>query len=132
MIDYADLTDAQKEELLKNGMTFMRTITEIWGAEQGMLLWEKIGEGISQDLKGALFFAMLTGEVKQDVKLSKIDSNHCVDIVKAIRYATGASLKEAKDVYDTVRDKGAVSFFVPPDRRSNLVQDLRGFGCDVR
>ena len=132
MIEYADLSEKQKDELMKAGMNFMRMITEIWGSDDGMKLWDKIGEGINPDLKGAIFFAMLTGKANFDVTLSKINSSYVIDIIKALRDATGCGLKEAKDVYDNVRDRGPVTFNVPQDNRSTLISVLRGLGCEVR
>ncbi len=130
-IEYADLTTDQKNRLLIKSANLLREITEIWGAEQGMLLWEKVGEGLGQDLKGALFFSMITGNFLGDITVSSIDRNFAVPIIKTIRKATGFGLKDAKDLYDVVRDGRSIKIEVKPEERQMIVEEFKAHGCTV-
>jgi ribosomal protein L7/L12 len=117
-MDYTDLSSEQQEELLVAGTNMMRTVTEIWGADKGMELWDSIATTVGQDFKGAVFFAMLTGQCQGDVVLSKVNEQKYVECIKAIRGATGMGLKEAKDTCDVVRYQNqAVKIQVSKDVR---------------
>ena len=131
-MEYAELNDNQKDEVLNASMNMMRTITDIWGPERGMELWDGIATVLGQDIKGALFFAMLTGEGLGDVILTKVNTNQAVPVIKQIRYASGLGLKEAKDLYDSARDSGIAKFRVHKDKRMETLKELRNLGCSAR
>jgi ribosomal protein L7/L12 len=131
-MEYAELNENQKDEVLNSSMNLMRTITDIWGAERGMELWDSIATTLGQDVKGAIFFAMLTGEGLGDVILTKVNTNQAIETIKAIRAATGMGLKEAKDTYDAARDKGFAKFSVYPKERVAFLKQLRNIGCTAR
>ena len=132
MIEYADLDQRTKDELLTNSANLMRTITETWGPEKGMELWEKIADTLGQDLKGALFFSMITGSTMGDVCLSKINPGVMIEIIKTIRTYSGLGLKEAKDIYDFVRNGGTMNIAVTPKERAVFLKKLLDHGCEAR
>ncbi len=133
MTPYAELSESQKSELLYASSNLLKAVTSIWGPEQGMVLWDKIAEGLGDDLKGALFFDIITGNVtKGSVVLVKIDPNYFVAAIKAVRCATGMGLKEAKDLCDIVRAGKEVVIDVIPAARAALIKDLNECGCLVR
>ena len=132
-MNYADLADKQKNELLRKSHDLMISITEIWGAERGMELWESIADSLGPEIKGDLFFAMITGKGIGPVHLISINSARCVDIIRLIRAQTGLGLKEAKDIYDHVRDKGPADIeVVDGPAKLQFKQELRDLGCEVR
>ena len=84
----------------------MRSITEAYGSEDGLALWEQISSVLDPDVKGQIFFAMITGTYNDQVHLKGLGTgaiNNAVACIKEIRTWSGFGLKEAKDAYDRVR-----------------------------
>ena len=131
-MEYEDLDQNKKDAVLSASMNLMQVITEVWGTDRGIELWDSIATTLGPDVKGALFFAMISGEGLGDVVLSRVNTNQAIPIIKTIRSATGFGLKEAKDIYYAARDRGVVKFAVNPKNRMGLLRDLRGVGCTVR
>jgi len=131
-MEYANLPDKQKKDLIRKSHDLMLSITEIWGAERGMELWEGIANSLGPDIKGDLFFSMLTGKSIGPVQLISVNPAYCIEIMKAIRARTGTGLKEARDIYNHVRDKGPADIEIDDSSKAQFIQELRSFGCEVR
>lgn len=136
-IEYADLTSDQQSRLLYHSANLLREITTIWGAEQGMLLWEKVAEGLGQDLKGALFFSMITGDYLGDITVKRLNAQaDAIQIIKVIRAATKIGLKEAKDMYDTVKNGIPITITISPEvdnsERMEILRLLESAGCVIK
>ena len=89
-----------KEDIIQSGINFMRSITEAYGTDEGMKLWDTIASTLDPDVKGQIFFAMLTGDYNGVVSISSAQAgSDRVWRIKAIRSVTDPSLglKEAKD-----------------------------------
>ena len=59
-----------KAEIIQSGMNFMRAITEVYGTDEGMKLWDTIASTLDPDIKGQIFFAMLTGEYNNIITIN--------------------------------------------------------------
>ena len=134
--DYADLTEEEKVMLVTSSIGFIRSVTEVWGPEKGMELWETVSNTISADLKGDLFFGMITGKYSlRGVTFSKIDpismSNNFVSMIKAVRTATGWGLKEAKDFCDEVKAGHVKTVEVSGKAREVLLTTLHNLGIEA-
>jgi hypothetical protein len=101
------LPEEHKTAIISNGLHFMRSITEAYGAEKGLELWEQITSSLDPEVKGQIFFAMITGTYNDKVELRGVTmsgQNNAVACIKAIRQYSGLGLKESKDIYDRLRD----------------------------
>lgn len=125
-----------KHEIITSGMQFMRAITEAYGAEEGMQLWDTIASSLDPDIKGQIFFAMITGTHNDTIVLkpglagSGVATNR-VAAIKEIRTWTGMGLKEAKDTSDMVEAGRTVKITVKPDDHANALRGLRKVGFHV-
>lgn len=130
-MNFADLSEEQKENLIVSGTDFMRTVTETWGPEAGMEMWDTIATTVGQDFKGAVFFTMLTGTHLGDVRLHDADVQQYVEVIKTVRQFTGYGLKEAKDSCDYARGpiKKTQKLPVTVGKRQEFVKALRALGC---
>ncbi|HET8688537.1 MAG TPA: ribosomal protein L7/L12 [Methanosarcina sp.] len=128
------IPEGHKDEIISNGIEFMRSITEAYGAEEGMKLWDAIADTLEdKDIKGQIFFELLTGGSTAIVTLrGTTPSVQAVPSIKAIRAATGLGLKEAKDIYDRVKI-GAVEkiTITDRDRRAVAISELRQAGMII-
>lgn len=111
----------------------MRAITEAYGAEEGMQLWDQIASVLDPDVKGQIFFAMLTGThndtiIVRGVNHTNLDRIRCI---KEVRNWTGFGLKEAKDACDSVYSGGTVRLTVKPAEHHQAVMGLRNVGFVV-
>lgn len=100
------LPEDHKTAIISNGLHFVRSITEAYGAEKGMELWEQIASVLDPEVKGQIFFAMITGTYNDRIELKGVNHlgmNNGVACIKAIRQYSGLGLKESKDMYDRLR-----------------------------
>lgn len=135
-IDFASIPEVNRNELISAGIVFMRAITETWGPERGMEIWDKMAEAIDPDYKGAIFFSMLTGNNIGDLTITRVNESAAVASIKAIRTVAGIGLKEAKDMFDRIRQ------YHKPERvtlnheyktaRHLAISVLRDAGCSAQ
>ena len=132
-----------KDEIISSGISFLRSITLAYGSETGMELWDTIATTLDPDVKGQIFFAMLTGESGNRITIRDYDhashGGNKVTIIKAIREVTGLGLKDAKDQADILM--GQQNGWTPPrsitvDIAHNMIRNecvtiLRNAGCTV-
>ena len=126
------IPEEHKDAVIANGLHFMRSITEAYGADEGMRLWETIAGTLDPDVKGQIFFAMLTGTHNNRIVLRRVGVNtDRVARIKEIRNWTGLGLKEAKDLSDMVELGKPMSLTVRPQDYSVAVVGLRQVGFEV-
>ncbi len=126
------IPEDHKESVIANGLHFMRSITEAYGADEGMQLWDTIASTLDPDVKGQIFFAMITGTYNNRITLKGVGAGtDRVARIKEIRNWTGLGLKEAKDVSDMVELGKPVSLTIRPQEYSVAVVGLRRVGFQV-
>ena len=103
------IPEDHKDDVIATGLQFMRAITEAFGTETGLELWDTIAQTLDPDVKGQMFFAMLTGQMPGRIRVSGIRQDHMgrkVEQIKAIRAVSGLGVKESKDAIDLLYDRG--------------------------
>lgn len=126
------IPEEHKDAVITNGLHFMRSITEAYGADEGMRLWENIADTLDPDVKGQIFFAMITGTHNNRIVLRRVSPNtDRVARIKEIRNWTGMGLKEAKDVSDMAEMGKPMSISIKPQEYSMAVLGLRRVGFEV-
>lgn len=118
------------DEVIFDGIRFLESITRHYGAEKGIEVWDKMGEAFGEDIKGKVFFSMLTGESSNRVRIQRGTCSQGVAAIKAIRMGTGVGLKEAKDAYDLSAMK-TVTLEVAHEEKRGMVKTLRDIGMIV-
>ena len=121
-----------KQEIIQSGINFMRTITDAYGTDEGMKLWDTIASVLDPDVKGQIFFSMLTGEFNGIITIHTC-SIHANKVwrIKALRSVGGYSLKEAKDLCDTLDNGKSIKLNVDPKTRNSALNELRNAGFNV-
>jgi hypothetical protein len=135
------IPEDHKANIIGTGLEFLRAITECYGAEKGMELWEQISSVLDPNVKGEMFFAMLTGEYNDVVTIKGIGASaslQAVQSIKTIRQVSGLGLKEAKDMYDRLRagydgyrTANPEKIKVDPKEYANTITTLRTAGFMV-
>ena len=121
-----------KAEIIQSGMNFMRAITEAYGTDEGMKLWDTIASTLDPDIKGQIFFAMLTGEYNNIITINSHQTGaNRIAMIKAIRVVTGLGLKEAKDLSDDLSGGKTIKLECNPKLRNKNLQELRLAGFNV-
>ncbi|MCX7594403.1 MAG: ribosomal protein L7/L12 [Fischerella sp.] len=132
---FDNLSKEQQDQIIIDGIQFMRTITEIAGEEHGMNLWNGIVDTLDPSVKGAIFFALITGHTGSRIRIRYANSDRFtvdrIEVIKAIRSATGLSLKEAKDLSDLAFDQQVEINNIRPGARQDLLKVLRKNGYEV-
>jgi ribosomal protein L7/L12 len=120
-----------KVDIIQTGMSFMRAITEAYGTDEGMKLWDNIASVLDPDVKGQIFFAMLTGDYTNVIHVTghQIGSDR-VRMIKAIRNVDkrGIGLKEAKDMCDELTAGRPFKLEINPQSRALCLSELRKAG----
>jgi hypothetical protein len=131
------IPEDHKTSIISNGLHFMRSITEAYGADKGLELWDQITSVLDEDVRGQIFFAMITGQYNDRILIKGVTHmavNNAVSCIKEIRTWTGLGLKESKDIYDRMRNRtyesGPSTEFVKvsPEQYSQAVAGLRNVG----
>ena len=128
------IPEEHKASVVANGLHFMRAITEAYGAEEGMKLWDTIASTLDPDLKGEIFFAMISGTHNDTIVLKRSNTStmtNRVVAIKEIRNQTGYGLKEAKDASDLVEMGQSVTIKVDPKEHVAAVRALRNVGFAI-
>ncbi len=118
------------DEVVFDGIRFLESLTRHYGAEKGMAVWEKMGEAVGDEIKGKVFFSMLTGESSNRVRIQAGTCTEAVAAIKAIRMGTGMGLKEAKDAWDLSKIK-VVTLDTDREEKRGMVRELRRIGMMV-
>lgn len=126
------MTNEHMDAIVSDGIAFIRSITNAYGSEEGMKLWETIADTLDPNIKGKIFFAMLTGGHDDRVTMSSIGNGaNKIACIKYIRQYTGYGLVEAKNAYESVAFGQAVTLKVDPKQRRAFINDLRANGMNV-
>lgn len=123
-----------KQDIIQSGMNFMRSITEAYGNDEGMKLWDSIASTLDPDVKGQIFFAMLTGEYNNIISINSHQPHaNRVAMIKAIRTIDrrNLGLKEAKDMSDSLSSGKTIKLDVEPRNRAASLNELRKAGFNV-
>lgn len=121
-----------KESVIQSGINFMRSITDAYGTDEGIKLWDTIASTLDPDVKGQIFFAMLTGEYNNVISISSHQPGaNRVGMIKAIREVTGLGLKEAKDLSDELANGKIIKLSCNPQKRLHYLNELRRAGFHV-
>lgn len=124
--------------IISNGLHFLRSITEAYGADKGLELWEQITSVLDPDVKGQIFFAMITGQYNDRITLKGVNGgSNAVSCIKEIRQWTQYGLKESKDIYDRLRNSGGWDapkpehLKVKPEDYAKAMSGLRSVGFNT-
>lgn len=122
---------AHRDEIITTGISFLRALTEAYGSSEGMKLWDSMSSVLDPDIKGAVFFAMLTGEHSGIVILNGVNANwNKISVVKAIRNYSKEKfgLKEAVDLANALGSGNTIKLNIDPKKRFEIMDEFRNFG----
>ena len=120
--------------VIADGIRFLESITRHYGTDEGQRIWEGIGDVVGAEVKGKIFFALLTGEIGNRVRFLVGAADHngnAIAVIKAIRIATGAGLKEAKDLWDKSKSETVCINTKDAETTRWLIKELKEYGCLV-
>lgn len=102
------IPEENREDVIQSGIIFMRSITEAFGSKEGLKLWDTIADTLDPDVKGQIFFAMVTGNFTGAIRVTGVRQGYddIVGMIKTIRSISGWGLKESKDAIDALRQSG--------------------------
>jgi len=103
-----ELTQDQEASIIPAAVYFLRALTTSLGTDAGLHVWDQINATLGDDIRGKVFFAMLTGTVGTEIILrgpphrSGQTVANKVEIIRAIRAVSGLGLYDAKQVADSL------------------------------
>ena len=129
------MNNENRRQLISDGVAFMRSITDQYGTETGLQLWDRICEVLDPNVKGEIFIAMLTGDTRSKLTISCSPDQYTtyrISHIKAIREVTGLGLKEAKDLSDLMFNGNSLSITVKEGLSRQYARDvLKNAGLNV-
>lgn len=124
--------DEAYQEIIFDGIRLLESIARYYGPEKSIEIWDKMGEAMGTDIKGQVFFSMLTGNGSSTrVHIQSGTATDVVACIKAIRHGTGYGLKEAKDAWDLSHFKTVALECRAPESQKAMVRELRSLGIRV-
>lgn len=128
-----EISSEHMDAIVSDGIAFIRSITVAYGSDEGMKLWDTIADTLDPDIKGKIFFSLLTGSHEDRVILSgAVAGSNKINCIKIIRQFTGMGLSESKNAYENAGDFGQkVVIKVNPKHRRECIDDLRQNGMIV-
>ena len=125
------IPEDKRASLINDGIHFLRAVTDCYGAEEGMRLWDRIASELDPKLKGEIFFAILCGSQGNRINLSVANLtdglNSKIMMIKTLRTVTGMGLKEAKDIVDLLLIGHSETITINVDR-NQAIRELRSAG----
>jgi len=113
-----------RTSIIQSGIDFLRSITEAYGSEEGMKLWDTIAGTLDPDIKGSIFFAMITGEHDEYIRIPMQKVSKKINAIKAVRTIDGSlGLKECKDLVESL-EWGPARVRVASGHRANAIRIL--------
>lgn len=124
------------DQVVYDGVKFLQSLTTHYGSERGMEIWEALGQVMGKEVKGRVFFALMTGETSGRVRFTVSTTPGAynpnkVSCIKEIRLATNMGLKEAKDLFESSMNKTVHVDCITPEHGQLLARNLRNLGCVV-
>lgn len=119
------------DEIVSSGINFMNAITRAYGAEEGMKLYDSIMMAVDSDIKGKIFFSLLTGDSGINIKIKGCDSTiaNKVERIKALRYVSMFGLLDAKNTTEAIeRGESRTIPHTTLSERSHAIHSLRRVG----
>ena len=120
------------EEIISTGISFMESITKAYGSDEGMKLYDHIMSVVDPDIKGKIFFSLITGEYINSIKIKS--HNHTIqnkiERIKAIRSVGNYSLQDAKNITEKVESGIPLSITFDKEKcgRLNAIRTLENAG----
>jgi Ribosomal protein L7/L12 C-terminal domain len=106
------LSDTDTNKIVQNGINFLQAITEVYGTEKGMELWDVITNTLDPEVKGAIFFALIIGNNEPVINFNGHNPNTAkkIEAIRGVRTygANNLGLKEAKDFVEDITDRNMV------------------------
>ena len=87
--------------VVSSARNFIKSLCEVYGADQGMAVWDHIRKILGEQAASDIFIGMITNV--NELTIFSIGS-HKIEAIKEIRALTGATLTESKDLVDSVID----------------------------
>jgi hypothetical protein len=126
------IPEEHKSSIITSGISFLRSITDAYGSDEGMKLWDAIANTLDPAVKGEIFFAMLRGEYKDYITLKGVGYNvHKITSIKEIRGVSGLGLLEAKQAYEAAEQGIPVKIPCSPDKIGAAIASLRYAGMVI-
>lgn len=125
------ISESNRSDLIYASITFIETISRIYGSDKGIELWSTIADTIDPDLKSQVFLQLLTGAYQspkitvRNPILGPVDKK--VEVVRCIRNydKRRLGLKEAVDIANKLSNGGQVVLEVAPDLNKEFKEELR-------
>ena len=128
------IPEEHKASIITSGIAFLRSITDAYGSDEGMKLWDSIANTLDPAVKGEIFFAMLRGEYQDHITLKGVGYNanaSNITAIKEIRGVSGLGLLEAKQAYETAEQGIPVKIPCSPDKIGAAIAALRYAGMVI-
>lgn len=128
------MTEETLEDVINDGVIFVRSLTKHYGADKAMEVWEAMNVALGEEVKGRVFFKMIEGSSDSQVKFRLGDIKNwgnLVTAVKIVRQYTGFSLKESKDLVDDSEHVMSTITISDYRQRNEFMRELAKIGAKI-
>lgn len=117
--------------VVSSARALIRALSEVYGTDQGMALWDFIRNGLGEQIASDIFLGMLIGT--SDLTIESIGLRK-IEAIKEVRSFTGKGLVEAKDLVEAVQNHRPQRIDVSSyshDQIDAFCDAMRKLGCIV-
>lgn len=117
-------------EVVRSARSFIRSLCESYGYEQGMAVWDRVREILGERAACDIFMGMLIG----NRVLVRSIGDRKLGAINEVRVISGMALKDAKDFVEDVAYNGPRFIELPDateDQVRRFVYGMREIGCEV-
>ena len=129
------LDKKHKQRVIESAVIFMRAINEAYGYGIGSNLYDTIVSTLDPEIKGEVFFALLTNPHVGKGRIV-LKSFNCpgasldrIGVIREIRRASGIGVKEGMDAIKQVETGQPYIFNVEPNKYIEVYDILVFLGC---
>ena len=118
--------------VVTSARSFIRSLCEVYGSNQGMAIWDHIRKGLGEQIASDIFLGMLVGTPELTVHSI---GGHKIEAIKEIRSFLGWGLKESKDFVESVTFGGPKRIEIrdiSDERINEFCQNMAKIGCLVK
>ena len=124
-------------KVIYSGIQFLQAITATYGTSKGLEFWDSMVDTLGSEVKGAIFFAMMTGDVAPIIRFTGYNTDTVQKIhgIRLVRLygVENLGLKESKDFIFDIVDYGKIKTLNvhPTLNLKHVIQEFTNYGFNV-
>lgn len=126
--------NSDKQQLINNAIIFIHSLTEVYGIDQGVELWNTIHRSVPVDIRDQIFLTMIStanGHIELKGLSMPWEEINRSKVIGCIKTHTGKTLSEIIKVLKELELGQSFSLYVEPKLVGTLRKQLSDWGIKL-